>query len=72
MATTTDEKLAVTADSKLALDGKPSSLSKEERLALIKINLAEILNPEILENVIDEGRDPRIYWGEQAFCYVMG
>lgn len=34
----------------------------EERLALIKENLAEILNPELLEKPLAEGRNPRIYW----------
>ncbi|KAI1437459.1 tyrosyl-tRNA synthetase [Xylaria sp. CBS 124048] len=34
-----------------------------ERLALIKENLAEFLNPEIIEKIINEGRNPRIYWG---------
>ncbi|KAI0517523.1 tyrosyl-tRNA synthetase [Xylaria bambusicola] len=37
--------------------------STEERLALIKENLAEFLNPEIIEAAINEGRNPRIYWG---------
>lgn len=35
-----------------------------ERLALIRENLAEILNPEIIEKIIDEGRNPKVYWGE--------
>ncbi|KAK3186139.1 Tyrosine--tRNA ligase cytoplasmic [Lecanicillium sp. MT-2017a] len=37
--------------------------TKEERFALIKENLAEVLNPEILEKILDEGRNPKIYWG---------
>ncbi|KAK5636019.1 hypothetical protein RRF57_011731 [Xylaria bambusicola] len=36
----------------------------DERLALIKENLAEFLNPEIIETIINEGRNPRIYWGK--------
>ena len=40
-----------------------SKLGAEEKFALLKENLAEILNPEILEHVYAEGRDPRIYWG---------
>ena len=65
MTATTDEKLATAADVSLALnsDSKPA-LSKEEQLRLINVNLAEILNPEIIEKVIDEGRHPRIYWGK--------
>lgn len=65
MTATTDETLASAADVKLALEGngKPA-LTKEEQLALIKVNLAEFLNPEIIEKAIDEGRHPRIYWGK--------
>lgn len=33
------------------------------RLDLITENLAETLNPEIIENILAEGRNPRIYWG---------
>jgi len=65
MTATTDEKLASAADVKLALTGETKpQLSKEERLALINVNLAEVLNPEIIEKVLNEGRDPRIYWGK--------
>jgi tyrosyl-tRNA synthetase len=34
-----------------------------ERFALISESLAEILNPELIEKVLAEGRNPRIYWG---------
>ncbi|KAI1259993.1 tyrosyl-tRNA synthetase [Xylariaceae sp. FL1019] len=34
-----------------------------QRFALIMENLAEFLNPEIIENILNEGRNPRIYWG---------
>ncbi|KAG5979636.1 hypothetical protein E4U55_004940 [Claviceps digitariae] len=34
-----------------------------ERFALLKENLAEVLNPEIIESILAEGRDPKIYWG---------
>lgn len=60
---TTDSTLAATADAKLAISGDNTKLTKEQQLALINVNLAEILNPEIIEKVIDEGRAPRIYWG---------
>ncbi|KAL4941053.1 hypothetical protein BDV06DRAFT_223466 [Aspergillus oleicola] len=33
------------------------------RFDLINENLAEFLNPEIIEAVLAEGRNPRIYWG---------
>ncbi|KAL2262892.1 hypothetical protein VTK26DRAFT_9097 [Humicola hyalothermophila] len=35
----------------------------EQRLALIKENLAEVLNEEIIKKILDEGRHPKIYWG---------
>ena len=38
-------------------------MSGEERLALIKENLAEFLNPEIIEDIIKEGGSPKVYWG---------
>ncbi|KAJ4153929.1 hypothetical protein LMH87_010395 [Akanthomyces muscarius] len=37
--------------------------TKEQRLALINENLAEVLNQEIIEKILDEGRNPKIYWG---------
>ncbi|SPJ74046.1 probable tyrosine-tRNA ligase [Fusarium torulosum] len=37
--------------------------SAEERFSLIKENLAEVLNPEIIQSILDEGRNPKIYWG---------
>jgi tyrosyl-tRNA synthetase len=42
------------------------TLSKEERLSLIKENLAEVLNPEIIEGILAEGRNPKIYWGRSS------
>jgi len=35
----------------------------QEKLALINENLAEVLNPELIERPLSEGRNPRIYWG---------
>ncbi|PNY25952.1 Tyrosine-tRNA ligase [Tolypocladium capitatum] len=40
-----------------------ANMAASERLALIRENLAEILNPEILEKILEEGRNPKIYWG---------
>ena len=46
-----------------------ASKTAEERIALIKENLAEFLNPEIIENIVNEGHSPRIYWGKvNWFC----
>ncbi|KAK7920949.1 tyrosyl-tRNA synthetase [Apiospora marii] len=33
------------------------------RYALIKDNLAEVLDAPIIENILAEGRNPKIYWG---------
>ncbi|KAI9932549.1 hypothetical protein ASPWEDRAFT_101510 [Aspergillus wentii DTO 134E9] len=33
------------------------------RFDLISDNLAEILNPELIESILVEGRNPRVYWG---------
>ncbi|KAF3398023.1 Tyrosine--tRNA ligase, cytoplasmic [Penicillium rolfsii] len=30
---------------------------------LIKENLGEVLNPELIESILKEGRNPRVYWG---------
>lgn len=40
-----------------------------ERLTLIKENLAEFLNPEIIEAIVNEGRNPRIYWGNLPLAF---
>lgn len=40
-----------------------ATLSIDERLTLIRENLAEILNPEIIEDAMKEGRNPKIYFG---------
>lgn len=37
--------------------------SAQERFDLINDNLAEILNPELIQSILDEGKNPRIYWG---------
>jgi tyrosyl-tRNA synthetase len=41
-----------------------TDIEAKSRFALIKENLAEVLNPEIIENILAEGRHPKIYWGE--------
>ncbi|KAJ5173165.1 hypothetical protein N7492_005758 [Penicillium capsulatum] len=37
--------------------------SAKARFDLIRENLGEILNPEIIEGILAEGRNPRVYWG---------
>ncbi|KAH7118898.1 tyrosyl-tRNA synthetase [Dendryphion nanum] len=38
-------------------------LSMDEQLALIKVNLQEVLNQEIIEEVLKKGEPLKIYWG---------
>jgi hypothetical protein len=33
------------------------------RYDIIAENLAEVINPELIEQVLAEGRNPRVYWG---------
>jgi tyrosyl-tRNA synthetase len=40
-----------------------SKLSNEERMSLIKVNLKEVLNPEIMDAVLAKGQNLKIYWG---------
>jgi tyrosyl-tRNA synthetase len=40
-----------------------TTLTAPERLALIRENLAEVLNPELIERILVDGRNPRVYWG---------
>jgi tyrosyl-tRNA synthetase len=40
-----------------------AKLSKEEQLSLIKVNLKEVLNPEIMDAVLDKGERLKIYFG---------
>lgn len=37
--------------------------TKEEKRALIHENLEEVLNPEIIDKILDEGRNVKVYWG---------
>ncbi|EEA19658.1 Tyrosine--tRNA ligase cytoplasmic [Talaromyces marneffei ATCC 18224] len=37
--------------------------SAKERFALINENLQEVLNPELIESILEKGGTPRIYWG---------
>jgi hypothetical protein len=43
----------------------------QERLALINENLAEVLNPELIERPLAEGRSPRIYWVRLMFRWFQ-
>jgi hypothetical protein len=39
----------------------------QARYDLIANNLAEVLDPEIIQKILAEGRNPRIYWGTGMF-----
>lgn len=41
-----------------------AGLDASEGLALIQENLTNTLNPEIIESIIAEGNNPKLYWGE--------
>ncbi|KAF9892408.1 hypothetical protein FE257_001516 [Aspergillus nanangensis] len=40
-----------------------TNMTPEERFALINDNLAEILNPDLIEGILKEGKNPKVYWG---------
>ncbi|KAK4249764.1 hypothetical protein C7999DRAFT_12469 [Corynascus novoguineensis] len=40
-----------------------AAADSDKRLSLIKENLAEVLNEEIIKKILDEGQHPKIYWG---------
>jgi tyrosyl-tRNA synthetase len=42
------------------------NLDAKERFSLISENLIEVLDPELIENILAEGRSPRVYWGKQV------
>ena len=43
-----------------------TGLTVAEQLALIKVNLAEVLNEEIIKAVLKEGRPLKVYWGKNS------
>lgn len=45
------------------------ALSKESKLELIRENLAEVLNPEIINEVLNKDETLRIYWG--IFFFIL-
>jgi tyrosyl-tRNA synthetase len=40
-----------------------SELSYDEKMDLIKVNLQEVLNPEIMEEAIKKNGHLKVYWG---------
>lgn len=43
--------------------GPGDNLSEEEKMALIKVNLAEVLNPEIMDAALKKQGHLKVYWG---------
>lgn len=46
-----------------AVSDASAKLSDQEKMDLIKVNLKEVLNPEIMEAALKEGRPLKVYWG---------
>jgi hypothetical protein len=46
-----------------ASGGAGSNMSQEEKMELIKVNLQEVLNPEIMEEALKKTGQLKIYWG---------
>lgn len=46
-----------------AYDGPGANLSAEEKMSLIKVNLAEVLNPEIMDEALKKQGHLKVYWG---------
>jgi hypothetical protein len=40
-----------------------ANMSDEEKMALIKVNLAEVLNPEIMDEALKKQGHLKVYWG---------
>jgi len=40
-----------------------ANMSEEEKMALIKVNLAEVLNPEIMDEALKNHGHLKVYWG---------
>lgn len=43
--------------------GPAANMSEEEKMALIKVNLAEVLNPEIMDEALKKQGHLKVYWG---------
>lgn len=48
-----------------------AQMAPEERLALIKENLAEFLDFDIIEKIVNEGKDPKVYWGTYVVFLLL-
>lgn len=41
-----------------------AAMTPDERFSLINENLQEVLNADLIKNILAEGKNPRVYWGE--------
>lgn len=46
-----------------AASDESANMTLEQKMELIKVNLKEVLNPEIMEAALKEGRPLKVYWG---------
>lgn len=59
-----DAKARLSVARENALDSEVGAgLSQEEKLDLIKVNLQEVLNPEIMDEALKKQGHLKIYWG---------
>lgn len=47
-----------------------AQMAAEERIALIKENLAEWLDFDMIEKIVNEGKDPKVYWGTYVSFFL--
>jgi hypothetical protein len=45
--------------------------SSEARFELITRNLQEVLGADIIKSILEEGRNPKCYWGMLRNIYVV-
>jgi tyrosyl-tRNA synthetase len=55
------ERLRKAQDASFVQPG--ANMSAEEKMALIKVNLAEVLNPEIMDEALKKQGHLKVYWG---------
>lgn len=48
-----------------------AQMAADERIALIKENLAEVLDFDIIEKIIRDGKDPKVYWGTYVVSWLL-
>lgn len=58
-----DARLRLLSAKDAAFVDPGASMSEEEKMALIKVNLAEVLNPEIMDEALEKQGHLKVYWG---------